>query len=133
MFNDVSWRLKSQPPRLMIDEYVSKVDRATASDIESAARQRWIAARYGAEVFWQAQESLRQRRISRGLKAMGIGALLFAAGLLLVAASDSDVGSDDGDALLWIGLVPGVTVGSILFTVGFIMLLVGAATPREAT
>lgn len=131
MFNETSWRLKSQPPRLMIDEYVSKVDRASASDIESEARQRWIAARYGAEVFWQAQASLRERRISRGLKAMGIGALLAAAGLVLVSASDGGAGGD-GDALLWLGLVPGITVGSIMFTAGFIILLVGAGTSREA-
>lgn len=133
MFNEASWRLKSQPPRLMVDEYVSKVERATASDIESQARQRWIAARYGEEIFWQAQESLRQRRISRGLKAMGIGALLFAAGVVLVSASDNDIGSDDGGLLLWIGLVPGITVGSIMFVVGFIILLVGAATPDDQT
>ncbi|HSH75319.1 MAG TPA: twin-arginine translocation signal domain-containing protein, partial [Longimicrobiales bacterium] len=66
MFTESAWRLKSQPPRLMIDEYLSKVERATASDIESEARQRWLAARYGEEIFWQAQGSLRQRRISRG-------------------------------------------------------------------
>jgi len=132
MFTEAAWRLEAQPPRLLVDEYVSKVERVTASDIESEARQRWLAARVGEEVFWQAQDSLRQRRITRGLRAMGIGALLFAAGLVLVSASDGDIG-DDGDVLLWLGLVPGITVGSIFFVVGFIILLVGAATPAEAT
>ena len=132
MLTDVGWRLENQPPGLIVDEYVNKVEKVTASDVEDAARQRWLKARYGEEIFWQAQESLRQRRISRGLKAMGIGALLFLAGLLLVSASDGDVTSDDNDALLWIGLVPGVTVGSILFVVGLIILLVGAATSEEA-
>lgn len=132
MFTDVAWRLENQPPGLIIDEYVGKVERVAASDIEDAARQRWLTARYGEEIFWQAQESLRQRRISRGLKAMGIGALLFLAGVLLVSASDGDITDDDNDALLWIGLVPGITVGSILFVVGFIILLVGAATSEDA-
>ena len=132
MFTDVGWRLENQPPGLIVDEYVSKVERVTASDVGDAARQRWLTARYGEEIFWQAQESLRQRRISRGLKAMGIGALLFLAGLLLVSASDGDVTSDDTDALLWIGLVPGITAGSIFFVVGLIILLVGAATSEEA-
>jgi hypothetical protein len=132
MFTDVGWRLENQPPGLIVDEYLGKVQKVTASDIEDAARQRWLTARYGEEIFWQAQESLRQRRISRGLKAMGIGALLFLAGLLLVSASEGDVTSDDNDALLWIGLVPGITVGSIFFVVGFIILLVGASTSEQA-
>lgn len=132
MFTDVGWRIENQPPGLIVDEYVSKVERVTASDIEDAARQRWLTARYGEEIFWQAEESLRQRRISRGLKAMGIGALLFLAGVALVSASGGDVTSNDNDALLWIGLVPGITAGSIFFVVGFIILLVGAMTPGEA-
>ena len=131
MLTEAAWRLEAQPPRLIIDEYVSKVERFTASDIESEARQRWLAARVGEEVFWQAQDSLRQRRISRGLRAMGIGALLFAAGVVLVSIGNSDSGSDN-DALIALGLVPGITVGSIFFVVGFIILLVGAATPAEA-
>ena len=36
------------------------------------------------------------------------------------------------EALLWIGLVPGITVGSIFFVVGFVILLVGVVTPEEA-
>ena len=132
MFTDVGWRLENQPPVLIVDEYVGKVERVTASNIEDAARQRWLTARYGEEIFWQAQESLRQRRISRGLKAMGIGAVLFLAGLLLVSASDGDVTSDNSDALLWIGLVPGITAGSVLFVVGFIILIVGALTSEDS-
>ncbi|MDH5591191.1 MAG: hypothetical protein OEZ65_16565 [Gemmatimonadota bacterium] len=130
MFTDVAWRLANQPPELIIDEYVGKVERATASDVESAARQRSQAAHATEEMFWQEQKSLRERRISRGLRRMGIGAALFGVGLLLVAASDGDI--DDGGALMWIGLVPGITVGSILFTVGLVTLLIGAATDRDA-
>jgi len=131
MFNDVGWRLENQPPAIIVEEYLGKVEKVVASDIEDAARQRWMASKVGEDLFWQAQESLRQRRISRGLKAMGIGALLFLAGLVLVNAADSDVG-DDNDALLWIGLVPGITAGSVLFVIGFITLLVGAGTSEEA-
>jgi hypothetical protein len=133
MFTEAAWRLEAQPPALMVDEYLSKVRRATASDIESEARQRWLAARVGEEVFWQAQASLRQRRITRGLRAMGIGALLLLAGIVLVSVSDSGDGSDDGDVLLWLGLVPGITVGSIFFVMGLIILLVGAGTPADRT
>ena len=132
MFSEVGWRLENQPPPLIVGEYLGKIEKVSASDIESEARQRWLAARVGEDAFWQAQASLRDRRISRGLKAMGIGALLFIAGLVLVSVSDGDV-SGDGDALLWIGLIPGITVGSIFFVVGLIILLVGASTSADVS
>lgn len=128
MFTEVGWRLEHQPPRLIVDEYLTKVRKAVAVDIESAARQRRLAARVGEDAFWLAQESLRDRRISRGLKAMGIGALAFLAGLALVSIGD-DTG--DGDVLTWIGLVPGITGGSVLFVVGLVILLVGLGTSED--
>ena len=131
LFTEVGWRMEKQPPALIIGEYISKVQRAAATDVESEARQRWLMSRLSEETFWQAQESLRKRRISRGLKAMGIGVLLFLAGAALVALGVDDNG-DGNSPLLWIGLVPGITGGSILFVTGFIILIVGAVTPADA-
>ncbi|MDX1493990.1 MAG: hypothetical protein R3253_08035 [Longimicrobiales bacterium] len=131
MFNDVAWRFEHQAPSLLIDEYVGKVQKLAATDVEDAAHQRWLMAKIGEEVFWQAQESLRDRRISRGLKAMGIGVALFLVGAALVSLGDGD--GSDSDALVWIGLVPGITGGSITFVFGLITLLVGLATSEDAT
>ena len=125
--------MEHQPPLLLVNEYLDKVERVLASDIESEARQRWLAARVGEKVFWQAEASLRDRRISRGLRAMGIGALLFVGGLVLVSLGNDNFANGDLNALTVIGLVPGITGGSVLFVVGLIILLVGAATPGDAT
>lgn len=119
----VGWRLQHQPPSLLVNEYLVKVEKVSASDIEAEARQSWLAAKVGEAVFWRLQQSKRKRRISRGLRTMGIGALIFGASAVLVAAG----GSDGATA---VGLV-GATVGSIFILVGLIMLLVGAATPAD--
>lgn len=127
MFTEVGWRLERQPPSLMVAEYLDKVERVASSDVRLAARERWLAARIGDELLWQAQEqSTRRRRISRGGRLMGIGALLFAGGVLLISIDG------DGGVLAWIGLIPGVTGGSIAFTIGLITLLAGLATPESA-
>ena len=126
MFGDVGWRMEHQPPPLIVNEYLDKTERVSASDIESEVHQRWMAARLGEKVFWQAEASLRDRRISRGLRAMGIGVLLFGAGALLVSL-------DAGDVVTAIGLVPGITAGSIFFVVGVIILVVGLTTSDDAT
>lgn len=128
MFTEVGWRLEHQPPSLMVAEYLDKVQRVATADVRVAARGRWMAARVSDEFLWQAQEqSARRRRISRGGRMMGIGALLIAGGLALVAIDDGDEGP-----LMWIGLVPGVTVGSILYALGFVVLLAGLATSESS-
>jgi len=129
IFGEVGWRLQKQPPDLVIREYTEKVERVTASDVAAEARQRWLAARVGADAFWDVQESLRDRRISRGLKAMGIGILAFGVGAALVTLGDDH----NADALIWLGLIPGITGGSILFVAGLVILISGLATSREAT
>ena len=128
IFNDTGWRLANQPPSLIVDEYVGKVQKVTASDVKELARERWLLSRFGEEVFWQAQESARQRRISSGLRNMGIGVALFAGGLLLV-----NIGDTDGDisAIQWIGLIPGITGGSVLFVIGFFTLVAGLLTSDD--
>ncbi|NIQ54866.1 MAG: hypothetical protein GWN71_16210 [Gammaproteobacteria bacterium] len=121
----VTWRLENQPPRLLIDEYLTKVRKVSAAEVETAAYQRWLTARVGEEAFWQEEQSKRDRRISGGLRTMGIGAIILgASGLLLLVASGADIA-------LGIGAV-GATVGSIFILVGLIRLLLGLATSRDA-
>jgi hypothetical protein len=124
----VGWRLQHQPPSLLLDEYLVKVEKVSASDIESEARQRWLAARVGERAFWHQEQGKRGRRISRGLRTMGIGVLIFGASALLIAAGS---GGNDADGVIIVGAI-GATVGSIFILVGLIMLLVGALTPRDA-
>ncbi|MGH7613588.1 MAG: hypothetical protein ACREMW_06045 [Gemmatimonadales bacterium] len=123
----VEWRLQHQPPGLLVNEYLVKVDKVAASDIQAEARQRWLAAKMGERAFWQVERTKRQRRISRGLRTMGIGVLILGASAVLVAAT-----ADGGGAGVGIGLF-GATVGSIFILVGLIILLVGLGTPSGAT
>ena len=116
MLQHVTWRLAHQPPSLLVSEYMDKIEKVADTDVETEARQRHLAARIGEEVFWKGDErSLRQKRISRGMKTMGIGLLTTAVGGGVVAA----------------GAMPGVfvmTVGVIMVLVGLIILLVGSMT-----
>ncbi len=144
MASQAAWRLANQPPSLLIDEYQSKIERVDGSDIAAAARERWLASKVGEAVFWgraaaegsgaldlgavvEPAKSLRDRRIARGVKAMGIGLLIFAAGAGLVAAGSNGTSS----GLVGVGLVTG-TVGAIWFLVGVLTLLVGLATSSHA-
>lgn len=122
--NQVAWRLEHQPPPMLIDEYLTKSQKLAASDVESDAYQRWLLAQLGEEAFWQEQEGLRERRISRGLRTMGIGVLVAAAGGLLVLTGV--------DGLVAVGLV-GATVGSIMLLIGLVRLLIGLGTSSESS
>lgn len=116
LYGEVGWRLRNQPPGLVVSEYLEKVERVQESDPQIVARERDLAARVGEMAFWQATgKSVRDQRIMRGLKVMGFGVLTFAGGAAIVSAG-SEVG-------LFIG-----TVGAIMFLVGLVMLLVGLAT-----
>jgi hypothetical protein len=134
LFSSAEWRLRNQPPELVVSEYLEKVDRLSASDINRAAQQQGLAARLADEAFWAAQpqdpsgKTTRQKRISRGGKVMGIGVLIFAGGAGLVAMGDSG-NSDGGSGMIALGLVAG-TVGVLTFLVGLVILLVGLATPE---
>lgn len=120
IFAQAEWRLRNQPPALIVGEYMEKVNKLAAADISTETRIRMLAAKAGEEAFWQAanEKTLREARISRGLKVMGYGLLVFAGGGAIVAA----------------GAFPGVfvmTVGAVMLIVGLIILLVGAATPNR--
>jgi len=120
IFAQAEWRLRNQPPHLIVGEYLDKVEKLGAADIPGESRLRTLAAEAGEKAFWEhsAEKTLREARISRGLKVMGYGLLIFAGGALIAVA----------------GAVPGVfvaTVGAVTMIVGLIILLVGAFTPNR--
>lgn len=111
----VAWRLRHQPPDLVIGEYLEKVEKVKASSGHDAALQRKLGARLAEEIFWAGQEALPEEEEGRGtpwgLKVMGIGLLTFGAGAALVGAG--------ADAGLIIG-----TLGVLAFIVGLFALMV---------
>lgn len=116
MLENVAWRLTNQPPSLVINEHLEKVDRAAQTDIESESRQRAIAARIGEQVFWEddkERRAPRNPRFSRGVKLLGIGFVTFAVSAGLVAAGAFPA-------------VFGATVGAVMMLVGLIMMLASA-------
>ena len=124
----VAWRLANQPPELLIDEYIAKVEKVSALDVEALAEERWLTARIGEAAFWQEQEGLRERRISRGLRTMGIGGIILGvSGILLfiAAGGDREIG-----ALAAVGAVGG-TVGSIFLLIGLVRVLMGLSTSPD--
>jgi hypothetical protein len=117
IFANAEWRLRNQPPGLLVSEYVDKVDRIVAADVRGEAAAQELATRVAEEAFWRADAGRRRRRINRGAKVMGFGVLAFAGGAAIVAG----------------GAFPGVfvmTVGAIMVLVGLVILLVGLGTPR---
>lgn len=118
MLEHITWRLAHQPPSLLINEYLDKVERAADTDLESEARQRSLAARVGEEVFWrQDEDEKKYRRRSRGARVLGIGVIVFAVSGGLVAAGAFPA-------------VFGMTVGAIMVLVGLVMYMSGASRPK---
>ena len=124
IYSNAEWRLRNQPPTLLVTEYLEKVERLGASDVTAETRTQALAARLAEEAFWQqAQQSpldKRAARIRRGGRTMGFGLLTFAAGGAIVAA----------------GASPGVfvmTVGAVMMIIGLLILLVGLGTRSTTT
>ena len=118
IYANAEWRLRNQPPSLLISEYVEKVERLTAADVEAEASAQVLAARAAEDAFWRASGDLRSRRIRRGAKALGYGLLIFAGGGAVVAA----------------GAWPGVfvmTAGVVTMLIGLVILLVGVLTRSD--
>ena len=119
LFEHAEWRLRTQPPALVVGEYLDKVERLTADDVASEAREREVAARVGEELFWRsADDTKRRARIRRGAKVMGIGFLTAAVGV----------------GAAWAGAFPMVivgTIGVVIMIVGLLILVVGLATPGD--
>ena len=118
IYSNAEWRLRNQPPSLLVTEYLEKVERLGASDVPTEARTQALAARLAEEAFWatDAPPTERQARLRRGGKVMGFGVLTFAAGAAIVA----------GGAF---GGVFVATAGVVMVLVGLVILLIGLATP----
>lgn len=114
MFAHAEWRLRSQPPSLIINESLARVEKLSASDVAAESKQRALAARLGEAAFWHhaAERAKREARIGRGGKVLGYGLIVFAVGGLIVAAG--------GVAGLFV-----MTAGVIMIIVGLVMLAVG--------
>lgn len=132
MVADANWRLRNQPPGLVVGETLGKVQRVLASDVSREAREDWFAGRVGEELFWAQQapaaggaqakppgtgptKSTRKKRITRGAILMGLGAAALGLGIAMDPNAES-------------GLIVVATVGAVLIVVGFIILLVGLAS-----
>jgi uncharacterized membrane protein YgdD (TMEM256/DUF423 family) len=119
MLGQAEWRLRSQPPALIVNEYLDKVEKLSETDVVAEARQRLAVAQVADDVLWQgAVRSKRDERIRRGGKIMGIGVAVFVGSALLTAA----------------GAFPFVfvaTAGVVMFIVGFFILLTGLGTPQD--
>jgi hypothetical protein len=118
IYSNAEWRLRNQPPSLLLSEYLEKVERLGASDVPTETRTQALAARLAEEAFWASQppRTKRQARLRRGGKVMGYGVLTLAAGGAIVAA-----GADVGVFVM--------TAGVVMVLVGLVILLVGLATP----
>lgn len=147
MTTNILWRLKNQPPDLLLSECNEKMKRVSASSGSDIAAQRLVAAHVTEEAFWQWQEEpdggpddevpeyvnwdefgkaqdkeLNKKKVgsvSKGAKMMGIGLLMLGAGAGLAAAGATP------------GLVLG-TVGAIFFLIGLIRLLAGLVSGSES-
>jgi hypothetical protein len=130
-------RLRTQPPALLVGEYLDKARRIQERDGGMGATQRALAARMGEAAFWDGQawaerealawrerlagsgggepgsagERASARFARRGAKLLGWGVLVGGASALIVSA-----GAFEG--------VFGITVGVILLLVGLLTLIV---------
>ena len=135
IMSEAVWRLRNQPPALVIRETLGKVDKVSASDVSLEARRDLVASRAGEKLFWDQQQrqtgvgpggpaadstSTAERHdrgnlAGRGAKTMGIGILVGG-----VAAAGAAAGA--------FPLVFVVTAGALMFLIGLIMLLIGIGT-----
>jgi len=122
------WRLRRQPPGMLVNECIAKVEKLSATNPEAEARQRWLEARIAEAGFWQqgqgAQQSTHDRWIARGGRWIGRGFIVF-----LVSGAVAGVGALlEAEALVVPGVV-GATVGVVMMLSGLIVLLIGAVIP----
>jgi hypothetical protein len=140
MTTNILWRLKHQPPELLIQECNDKMERVAMSTGPDAAARRLVAARVTEEAFWtwqqqddpnedvsdyakwseenpsgvQTQKRKEEPPLStRGARMMGIGMLMLGVGVGVAAGG------------VWPGVFLG-TVGAVFFLIGLVKLLVGA-------
>lgn len=135
MMTQAAFRLRSQSPSVIIDEYVHKVRRATAPDGPQLEFALKAASAAGERYFWERGIELTsaatlppgakttkaaEPKPSPGARPMKWGAIMLGVGLVVFGVSSAIVAS---------GVFPGVfgmTVGAVLFAVGLVTLIVGA-------
>jgi hypothetical protein len=120
IFANAEWRLRNQPPELIVSEYLDKVERLTPTDVRQEAASQDFAARLADAAFWRSERDLRSTRLRRGGKLMGFGVLALAGGGAIVAS----------------GAIAGafvMTAGAILLLIGLVVLLTGLGTPHDPT
>ena len=143
MMMQTAFRLKHEAPGRLVDEYTQKVTRMR-QDGASSALALAVSERIGRQAFWAYQKRVAQapgasppqplpppapmatpppapgrtthkyRLVKAGGAMMGIGAVTFGVSALIVSNGGAD------------GFLIGITVGSILFGLGFLFLIVGA-------
>ena len=116
MITHLTLRLRGQPPDVVVEEYRDKVARVMDSDGFDAIARRNLAAELGEQTFWELSgRQAPEDGTPRGLKTLGWGVVITAAGAAVVVA----------------GALPGVfvmTIGVVVMLVGLIQLIVHALT-----
>ena len=143
MMMQTAFRLKHEAPGRLVDEYTKKVTRMRQDGANSALALA-VSERIGHQAFWAYQKRVAQapgasppqplpppapmatpppapggtthkyRLVKAGGAMMGIGAVTFGVSALIVSNGGAN------------GFLVGITVGSILFGLGFLFLIVGA-------
>ena len=134
-----------QSPGLVVEKYVHKYDKLMSRVYSEAEIRQYMVANMGAAAYkkkikeaekankrWKElnlglpefeelpdPESTEKKEPPKGLKLLGIGAITTLGGWILIGIASLGL-----EALGWIGVVAGVTVGPILIIVALIMLLV---------
>ena len=131
IMTQAAFRLKNQPPGVLIDEYVTKVRRATAPDAPELRRSLAIAAEASERYFWERgielgaalttkTKSAPKPKSKPGEDVVLSGAILLGCGVVIFGVSAAIVSAG------WFPGVFGMTVGAVTFAVGLIVLIVGA-------
>jgi len=135
IMTQAAFRLKNQPPSVLIDEYVRKARRATAPDAPEFRRSLELAAAASERYFWERGIELTSAATTGGPKTkvgqpkakptpgsdvVLSGAILLGVGVVIFGVSAAIVSAG------WFPGVFGMTVGAVTFAVGLIVLIVGA-------
>jgi hypothetical protein len=110
LITEASMRLRSQPPELVVREYLEQTRKLEASDAMDVIARRNLAAHLGEAAFWNEHAAL-QQTTPRGLRTMGWGLGVFLASAVIVAAGGFIA-------------VFGMTAGAIMLLVGLVQLAI---------
>lgn len=156
IMSQATFRMRTESPGALIDEYTAKVERLRGEDGNSALALA-LAQKVGERQFWRYQHHLAQSGSSSGppattagpapapgvqppaptspqpattgkpgSTAVKVGAYMLGIGVVDFGVGALIVSSHAPDAVLWGALVGGITIGAILVAVGFVTLVIGA-------